>query len=219
MPNEELKNYVKTMLGEDYVEVELTDEALNVIIKQALDKIAPFYDGRRYILGEGKVIDLSDHSSAIKEILHVYNTTNSNIYSLQEYVFGGNGIMIYSSRLMDRLQLYPCYKMLYNELNYTKDINFRYIKPKLYLDDYTNSVVIEALVRPEDLSDIDPESEYYAWVKDYTLALAKETVGRIRSKFQVDGSPYQLDGERLISEAQSAKQDLESKLTGTIFII
>ena len=55
--------------------------------------------------------------------------------------------------------------------------------------------------------------------KDYTLALAKETVGRIRSKFQVDGSPYQLDGERLISEAQSAKQDLESKLTGTIFII
>ena len=39
MPNEELKNYVKTMLGEDYVEVELTDEALNVIIKQALDKI------------------------------------------------------------------------------------------------------------------------------------------------------------------------------------
>ena len=89
----------------------------------------------------------------------------------------------------------------------------------LYLDDYSNSVVIEALVRPEDLSDIDPESEYYAWVKDYTLALAKETVGRIRSKFQVDGSPYQLDGERLISEAQSAKQDLESKLTGTIFII
>ena len=120
---------------------------------------------------------------------------------------------------MDRLDLYTCYKMLYNELNYTKDINFRYIKPKLYLDDYTNSVVIEALVRPEDLSDIDPESEYYAWVKDYTLALAKETVGRIRSKFQVDGSPYQLDGERLISEAQSAKQDLESKLTGTIFII
>ncbi len=219
MPNEELKDYVKTMLGDDYVEVELTDEALNVIIKQALDKIAPFYDGRRFILGEGKTIDLSDHASSIKEILRVYNTTNSNIYSLQEYVFGGNGIMIYSSRLMDRLQLYTCYKMLYNELNYTKDINFKYIKPTLYLDDYSNSVVIEALVRPEDLSDIDPESEYYAWVKDYTLALAKETVGRIRSKFQVDGSPYQLDGERLISEAQSAKQDLESKLTGTIFII
>ena len=52
MPNSELKNYVKSMLGDDYVEVELTDETLNIIIKQVLDKIAPFYDGRRYILGE-----------------------------------------------------------------------------------------------------------------------------------------------------------------------
>ncbi len=219
MPNEELKNYVKTMLGDDYVEVELTDEALNNVIKQALDKIAPFYDGRRYILGTGKVVDLSDHSSAIKEILRVYNTTNSNIYSLQDYVFGGNGIMIYSSRLMDRLEMYTCYKMLYNELNYTKDVNFKYIKPNLYLDSYSDSVVIEALVRPEDLSDIDPESEYYAWVKEYTLALSKEVIGRIRSKFQVDGSPYQLDGERLLSEAQSMKTELENKITGTIFII
>ena len=219
MPNSELKNYVKSMLGDDYVEVELTDETLNIIIKQALDKIAPFYDGRRYILGEGKVVDLSDHASAIKEILHVYNTKNANIYSLQEYVFGGNGIMIYSSRLMDRLQLYNCYKMLSNELNYTKDVNFRYMKPNLYLDDYERSVVIEALVRPEDLTDIDPSSEYYAWVKDYTLALAKETIGRVRSKFQVDGSPYQLDGERLLSEAQSMKTELENKLTGTIFVI
>lgn len=218
MPNEELKSYIKTMLGDSYVDVELTDEDLSVIIKQALDKIAPYYDGRRYILGTGNVINLSDHT-AIKEIIHVYNTKNANIYSLQEYVFGGNGIMIYSSRIMDRLKLYTCYKMMYNELQYTKDINFRYIKPNLYLDNYEDSVVIEALVRPEDLSDIEPSSEYYAWVKDYTLALAKETVGRIRSKFNVDGSPFSLDGERLISEAQAEKQNLESKLVGTIFII
>jgi len=219
MPNSELKEYVKSMLGEDYVEVELTDETLNIIIKQALDKVAPFYDGRRYILGTGKVVDLSDHATSIKEIIKVFNTKNSNIYSLQEYVFGGNGIMIYSARLMDRLKLYTCYKMMYNELNSTKDINYRYIKPYLYLDDYSDSVIIEALVRPEALSDIEPESEYYAWVKDYTLALAKEAVGRIRSKFQVDGSPYQLDGERLLTEATTAKQELEGKLTGTIFVI
>ena len=99
------------------------------------------------------------------------------------------------------------------------DVNFRYMKPNLYLDDYERSVVIEALVRPEDLTDIDPSSEYYAWVKDYTLALAKETIGRVRSKFQVDGSPYQLDGESILSEAQSMKTELENKLTGTIFVI
>lgn len=218
MPNDELKKYIRSMLGESYVDVEITDKDIDVIIKQTLDKVAPYYDGRRYILGTGKVIDLSDHS-AIKEIVNVYNTKSTNIYSLQEYVFGGNGIMIYSSRIMDRLELYTCYKMLYNELENCKGVNFRWIKPTLYLDNYDENVVIEALVRPEGLSDIDPSSEYYAWVKDYALALAKELVGRTRSKFSVDGSPYQLDGERLISEALSAKQELESKLIGSIFIL
>lgn len=219
MPNDELKNYIKSMLGESFVEVELEDKDLDNIIKQTLDKVAPYYDGVRYILGEGKVIDLKDHADSIKEILNVYNTSNANIYSLQEYVFGGDGIMIYSSRLMDRLEMYTCYKMLYNELQACKDQNFRYIAPKLYLDDYDDKVVIEALVRPTGLSDIDPASEYYAWVKDYALALAKEQVGRVRSKFTVDGSPYTLDGNALISEAQSTKAELESKLVGSIFII
>lgn len=218
MPNDELKDYIKKMLGEDYVEVELTEETLNTIVKQALDKVAPYYDGRRYILGTGPIVDLSDHTG-IKEIINVYNCHNSDIYTMQEYVFGGDGIMIYSSRIMDRLELFTCYRMLYNELQYDNGINFRWIKPNLYLDGYNYEVIIEALVRPEALSDIDPASEYYAWVKDYALALAKEAVGRIRSKFTTEGSPYQLDGNTLLNEAIARKQELEANLIGSIFIL
>ena len=127
--------------------------------------------------------------------------------------------MIYSSRIMDRLELFTCYKMLYNELQYDNGINFRWIKPNLYLDGYNYEVIIEALVRPEALSDIDPASEYYAWVKDYALALAKEAVGRIRSKFTTEGSPYQLDGNTLLNEAIARKQELEANLIGSIFIL
>ena len=79
--------------------------------------------------------------------------------------------------------------------------------------------MIEALVRPMALSDVEETSEYFAWVKDYALALAKEIVGRTRTKFAVDGSPYQLDGDRLLQEAQASKADLESKLIGSIFVI
>ena len=120
---------------------------------------------------------------------------------------------------MDRMELYNCYKMLYNELNNLKGIGFRYIKPMLYIDGYKDDVLIEALVRPESLYDIDRASEYFAWVKDYCLALAKEVVGRTRSKFSVTGSPYQLDGDRLISEALQSKQELEAQLIGSIFIL
>lgn len=218
MTNDELKKYIKSMLGESYVDVELTDEDIQVIVKQTLDKVAPYYDGRRFILGQGEVIDLSDHVG-IKEIVNVYDTKETNIFTLQDYVFGGSGIMIYSSNLIDKLQTYVCYQMMYNEFNNLKGVNYRYIKPNLYVTGYNEQVLIEAVVRPMALSDIEENSEYYAWVKDYALALAKEVVGRTRTKFAVDGSPYQLDGDKLLSEAQASKADLESKLIGSLFVI
>lgn len=219
MTNKDLKDYIMKMLGESYVDVELTDEDIKVIVKQALDKVAPYYDGRRFILGNGKIVNLSDHPG-IKEIVNVYDTRETNIFTLQEYVFGGSGIMIYSANLIDKLETYVCYQMLYNEFNNLKGINFRYIKPNLYLDGYeSDQVLIEALVRPMALSDVEETSEYFAWVKDYALALAKEMVGRTRTKFAVDGSPYQLDGDRLLQEAQASKADLESRLVGSIFVI
>ena len=126
MTNKDLKDYIMKMLGESYVDVELTDEDIKVIVKQTLDKVAPHYDGRRFILGQGKVINLSDHPG-IKEIVNVYDTRETNIFTLQEYVFGGSGIMIYSANLIDKLETYVCYQMLYNEFNNLKGINFRYI--------------------------------------------------------------------------------------------
>lgn len=219
MSNDELKLYIKSMLGESYVDIELTEEDINHIVKQTLDKVAPYYDGRRYILGQGKVINLSEHPG-IKEVVNVYDTRHTNIMTLQEYVFGGSGIMIYSANLIDKLQTYTCYQMLYNEFNNLKGINFRYMKPNLYLDGYeSEEVLIETIVRPLALSDIEESSEYYSWVKDYALALAKEIVGRTRTKFAVDGSPYQLDGNTLLSEAHASKSELESKLIGSLFVI
>ena len=219
MSDKELKDYIESMLGSSYVDVELTEDDYNVIIKQTLNKVAPYYDGRRFILGQGTVIDLSDHSG-IKEIINVYDTKEVNIFSLQDYVFGGNGIMIYSSNLIDKLETYVCYQMMYNEFNNLKGINFRYIKPNLYITGYqSEQVLIEAIVRPEALSDIERTSEYFYWIKDYALALAKEIVGRTRTKFAVDGSPYQLDGNTLLQEAQSEKQALESKLIGSLFVV
>ena len=143
MSNDELKKYIKTMLGESFVDVELEDTDIDNIVKQTLDKVAPFYDGRRYILGQGKIINLSDHPG-IKEIVNVYNTKHENIFNLQDYVFGGSGIMIYSANLIDKLKTYVCYQMMYNEFQNLKGINFKWMKPNLYLDGYEDEVIMAA---------------------------------------------------------------------------
>ena len=109
--------------------------------------------------------------------------------------------------------------LFFDEIQNLKGVNFRYIEPNLYLDGYSGQVLIEALVRPTSLADIEFNSEFYPWVKEYALAKAKEIVGRIRSKFTVDSSPYQLDGNTLLSEATAKMAELEQQLIGTIFVI
>lgn len=217
MSKDELINYIKTMLGESGVEVELSDEDYNIIIKQTLDKISPYYTGRRYIVGNGNVINLSGHN--ITTIINVFDAKQAQLYSMEDVVLGGENIIVFSNSVMNRIESYTTYKMLWNEIQNLKGVNFRYIEPNLYLDGFSGLVLIEALVRPTSLADIEYNSEFYPWVKEYALAKAKEIVGRIRSKFTVDSSPYQLDGNTLLSEATAKMAELEQQLVGTIFVI
>ena len=217
MTEQDVLNYVKTQLGNSMIDVEITKKDITKLITMALDKLAPYYEGHRFVQASGKVIDLSAHKPLAIE--KVYNTKNNEIVTMQEYTFGGSGIVLFDASFMQRLISYQSYKMLWNEIQYQKGMNYKLIGDTLYLDDYNESVLIDMLVRPMVVSDIDEKSMYYSWVKEYVLALTKEMLGRIRGKFTVDGSPYTLDSAQLLSEAQSEKTNLESQLIGEIFVV
>lgn len=217
MTEQDIKTYIKTQLGDSLVDVEVEDKDLETLIKMALDKLAPYYEGHRFVQASGNVIDLSEHKPIAIE--KVYNVKNDQIVSLQDYAFGGTGVIIYDTSFTNRIISYQAYKMFWDELQYQKGINFKFINNILYLDGYQDTVLIDMLVRPKVISDIDDNSQYCPWIKEYTLALTKEMLGRIRGKFSVDGSPYTLDSAQLLSEAQSEKTNLESQLIGEIFVV
>lgn len=217
MTKKYLTDYVKAQLGVSWIDVEVEDEDMNNLINQALDKVAPYYEGKRYVQASGNTIDLSVHNPTA--ITNVWNCKEKNIMTAEEYAFGGSYVILFDSSTMDRLVSYMSYKMLYNELQYDKGMNYKFIYPTLYLDGYYEDVVIEMTVRPRLLSDIEDTSMYYTWVKEYVLALAKELLGRVRGKFNVEGSPYTMDSAQLLSEAQQEKANLESKLIGEIFVL
>ena len=57
------------------------------------------------------------------------------------------------------------------------------------------------------------------WIKQYTLALCKETLGLVRSKFStvpIPGSDLQMNGSELISQAREDKQRLSDSLGETL---
>lgn len=217
MTETEVLDYVKTQLGESYIDVEIDESKFHNIIKMALDKLAPYYEGHRFVQASGKVIDLSNHHPLTIE--KVYNVSDEQVVSLQEYAFGGSGVVIYDTSFINRIISYTAYKTLWNEIEYQKGMNYKLIDETLYLDEYQNTVLIDMLVRPTVISDVDYNSMYYVWIKEYILALTKEMLGRIRGKFTVDGSPYTLDSSQLLAEAQQEKTNLESQLLGEIFVL
>lgn len=220
MQSDELKKHIESMLGgtgDNKVKVELSTEDFNEIEKSTLAQIAPYYSGRRFVVADSNVVDLSHHEPIA--IVNVFDTSDEILLSAEDFAFGGQNIIIYNSDFTQRYASYVAYKMLYKEYNYQKAQNWKLIGTTLYIHGFNKQTLIEMIVNPRTMSDVEKNSEWYPWVLDYALALAKEIVGRKRSKYIVEGSPYQLDGDKLLSEGLEEQEALKSKLTGDIFVI
>ena len=78
MTESDVRNYVKTQLGISWVDVEAETKDINVMIEMALDKLAPYYEGHRFVQASGDVIDLSlDHPLTIEK---VYNSKDNQAH-------------------------------------------------------------------------------------------------------------------------------------------
>lgn len=213
---DKIKGYVERMLGKGTVEVELDKQDINAIIEQTLRKLRPYYSGVRYVQASGQVIDLSNHKPIA--ISRVWNAGGMKYNQIEDFMFGGVGMMIYDINFTQRFEIMTAYRMLWNELQYQKGENFRLVGSTLYLDNYIDNVLIEMTVNLKTISDIDEKSMYADWAFDYALALAKEILGRKRGKVSLQGSPIQLDASALLSEAASEKVRLEEQLVGDIYV-
>lgn len=87
---------------------------------------------------------------------------------------------------------------------------------KLYIDGFNGLVTVEYVKANPTIEDLQKNSYWSAWVRDYTLAMCKITEGRIRSKYKISSSVFEIDSDDLISEGQQEKQDLEQQLTDNI---
>lgn len=213
----EAKRFIKTMLGNSNMEIELQDADYEVIERQTMNVIAPYYEGTKYIYGSGDVIDLSNYPEVIS-VHQIFDTGKQDDEFIQALYFGQPGVYIWDSSTMNNYLQYVSLQYLFNNFRTMKSKNWKYIKPFVYVHGYTGDVILECFVRPTKFSDIDPESDKYALAQQYALALAKEIVGRTRSRFTIAGSPYQLDGQALIQEAQQEKADVIARIIPEIRI-
>lgn len=215
LTKDSISKYITTMLGGSTVKVELDEDDLDQVIQQALNKMRAYYYGVRYIQVDGvNPIDLSSHN--IIDIVGIYETGSNGITQLQSQMFLNPGVFVYNSDFKDNYIAYLEYAKLASSYQNVNNLTWKYdsLTGLLYLSKQ-QECVLKCRVKVMTPSDIEEDSRWYAWIKDYSLALAKVLVGRKRSKYTLSNGQYQLDGDQLIQEGNADIVRLEEGMAGS----
>lgn len=215
LTKDSISKYITTMLGGSTVKVELDEEDLDQVIQQALDKMRAYYYGVRYIQVDGvNPIDLSSHN--IIDIVGIYETGSNGITQLQSQMFLNPGVFVYNSDFKDNYIAYLEYAKLASSYQNVNNLTWKYDSlTGLLCLSKQQECVLKCRVKVMTPSDIEEDSRWYAWIKDYSLALAKVLVGRKRSKYTLSNGQYQLDGDQLIQEGNADIVRLEEGMAGS----
>ena len=224
MNKQELVSNIKLLLGGSVVSLEVADEDIERLIDMALVKIRPFVTETEWFtfvsipkinLARFGVVDV------VRVVSASYGPLGSS--TVPELTFGWE---MFQSQ--GRAGVTQCWAKtvqadadvinrmaiaIMDDVTYP----FRYVDGYLHLSQgrvYGN-IACECYVKltVEGLR----EEQAVSWVSSYSLALVKETIGRIRSKFTSSTLPVSLDGQALLSEGLSEKEKLEEELRSSNF--
>lgn len=199
-----LTSYIKRRLGYPQVDLEIDDDTIKLYCEDSLKRVTPFSNvtefkeisaDRCVPFDAGEVVRVFDNRA-------IRNNGNDAIFGFDVRVKSQGGV---NSVMIDRA--------IQNYALENRVIEFKQIDDKLYLYNYTGLVTVEYMPKVVSYESLDEKLQ--TWVKDYTLALCKETIGRVRSKFKSNASPFELDGDTLLNEALDAQRELQDSLRDT----
>ena len=216
---------LKFQLSGGLLELEIEDSKLEQIINMSLREIQRYINTTKMIsIPFHKCIDLSDFK--VSSIYRVYrtqgymgSTTDGSsavdpLYIAQWQLLGGAGGALTGSEFALNYGAWNSALQIRNTLS--TDLNYKYDKVKslLYVNtafDNPTNITIEYIPRYDDVSEI--ESDY--WI-DMTIrlavALAKATVGRIRSRYTQANALWVQDGQQLLEEGNNELSELRQMM-------
>ena len=232
MTLEEYKDQIRLELTGYIIDLELSEEILDQIVKNSLREI------QRYICSTNLItipytscINLSDPAQTNNE--QIYVNSVARVYRADGYISTDDGAstdpmsmsywqMLSPSGNINRFQNYMYNYMSWNTLlqmrNTTStDLAFRFDKStcKLYINianDKPTKITVEYVPEYQDVSEI--VSDY--WIDQLMkmcIAYTKIVVGRVRSRYTQSGALWQQDGETILQEGLQELRELREYLS------
>ena len=215
---------IKLKLGGGVLDLDIDDSTLTKVVNAAFREIQRYIDSTRLATIPYKsCIDLSD--LPVSSVLRVFRaegfTTeqgdrliNDPVYMTQWQVLGGlNGIQNMNNWVYN----YASWNTMMQVRNtMSTDLLFRFDRHTKYLyinvgSNTPNYITIEYVPRYDDVDEI--ASDY--WIDklvQLATALAKVTIGRVRSKFTQSNALWTMDGSTMLEEGNAELQALRTEL-------
>lgn len=209
------------------LECELDDKAISQVLNAALREVQRYIDTTVIkTIPFDTCIDLSDYN--VSSVSRVYRakgfmandsdasgpTPADPMYASQWQLLSGTGNMY---NFNDYVYNYSAYNTLQQIRNTTStDLAFRYDKSsnKLYINIATSkpqNITIEYVPRYNDVSEIT--SDYWIdIIVRLATALAKVTLGRIRTRYTQSNALWTQDGQQMLDEGTNELNDIREKL-------
>lgn len=223
-----IKDEILLKLTGDVTELELSDAALTRIVNSSLREVQRYIDTfKMETVPFSSCIDLKDHKvSAVigvrrsegymtsPEMNESGNVAMDPLYASQWQMLSGMGNISY---LTDYAHNYAAWNTLLQIRNTTStDLAFYYDKSaeKLYVNvssGLPETVTILYIPRFDDVSEITSDFWIDVLIR-MSVAIAKTTVGRVRSKFKQSNALWTLDGDALIEEGNTELTNLRQEL-------
>lgn len=214
-------NYVKIQMGAPTVSLACEENIPFIIEKVAFEDLKNYMQTTHTLsCAYAPTINLEGKKVAnVKKVLRNRNN-NMTITGMDTNMFIYQTQGQYGMNQWAKDQI--TYNLLINQVRNTlsTDMDFQYDKVNevLYLyAQYPIPSQITILYVPEFESVDEIYVPYWmSYLKRLSVAYVKETEGRIRSKYTLNSATYNLDGNTLLSEAQSELAQIRSELNENI---
>ena len=233
MDMQAIKDEIVLKLTGDVLDIELSDASLVKIINSSLREVQRYIDTVKLVtVPYNKCIDMSPYK--VNSVIKVYRaeaingeTSNNDsftvdpLYASQWQLLTTVGNLNNMTDFTYRLASWSTLQQIRNTMS--TDLSFMFDKSdnKLYVNisqSMPKELTIMYIPRYDDVSQITSDFWIDVLIR-MSVATAKVTVGRVRTKFKQSNALWTMDGDTLLSEGNAELAELRTQLQASTQLV
>lgn len=225
MDMQAVKDEVLLKLTGDVTSLELTDATLTKIVNSSLREIQRYIDTFKMVtIPYSSCIDVSEYK--VSSVIGVrrsegYMATNQEsgvtmdpLYASQWMLLSGIGNVGYIQDYASNLASWNTLLQIRNTISTDLAFYFNKTENKVYINvssSLPKTITLIYIPRIDDVSEITSDFWQDVLVR-MSVAIAKVTVGRVRTKFKQSNALWTLDGDQILEEGNTELTALRQEL-------